>query len=228
MDNGFVWKGSHSTDYGIVPESLPQKSTAEARVEKQVLPGRDGFLTVKDNSFEGQIKPVEFHMMDAAEVDSVKLWLTGTDRVIFSNQPDRYYKASIISKVDLAEIIPILHKGLVQFDCQPFGYLLKGEELITITTPITLYNSGTYESEPYIKIYGTGDIIFRVNDQVLQIGGIADYVEIDTELDEIYKGAESFENASFGDTPLLQVGKNEITWTGAITKIEIIPRWRCL
>lgn len=213
---------------GLYLKAYPPKSTAEERIEKQIVPGRSGFLTVKDNSYEEQIKPVEFHMIDEVEVDHLKAWLTGMDRVIFSNQPDRYYKASIISKVDLAEIVPILHKGVVQFDCQPFGYLLDGEELIQIITPMTLYNSGTYESEPYLKVYGIGDIILRVNDQVLQIKGITDYVEIDTELDEIFKGTVSMENASVGDTPVLEVGDNTITWSGTITKLEIIPRWRCL
>jgi phage-related protein len=30
-----------------------------------------------------------------------------------------------------------------------------------------------------------------------------------------------------GDYPVFSIGKNTISWSGSITKIEVTPRWRC-
>ena len=57
---------------------------------------------------------------------------------------------------------------------------------------------------------------------------IRDSVEIDADLDKIYKGTESMENKASGDAPLFDAGENTIEWTGNVTRVEITPRWRCL
>ena len=44
----------------------------------------------------------------------------------------------------------------------------------------------------------------------------------------IYKGTVSKDCDSSGDCPFLNVGENKIEWEGNITKVEIIPHWRCL
>lgn len=229
MDNGFIWKGVHSNDYDIICETLPSLDTADARIDKILIPGRDGFLTIDEGVREGDIKTVTFHLLNEELLDQIKRWLSGTDKVIFSTQPDRYYKATIISKVNIEEIIPILHKGMVQFDIQPYGYLFTGADLITITSSGSFIgNKGNYKSEPYIKIYASGDITLNINNQSIRITNVDEYVELDTQLDEIFKGTTSMEDEATGECPFLEEGSNEITWIGSISKIEIIPRWRCL
>lgn len=228
MNNGFVWKDSHSDEYKLVCESLPGKDTADERFYKHVVPGRNGYLIEMENTLESLTKSVTFHMLDETNVDGLKAWLRGTDKVIFSNQEDRYYNATIVNKMELAELIPILHKGIIQFECQPLGYLLDGDNKITLTTPTNINNPGTYYSEPLIRIYGSGNISFYINNQYLKIDNVNEYVDIDTELDEVFKGTVSMDNKSSGDTPILEVGENDITWNGTVTKVEIIPRWRCL
>lgn len=229
INHGFIWKGLHSfDDMNIVCDSLPQKDIADTRIEQIIVPGRSGYLTKEKDGHDPLTKSVTFHLLDEQEVDRIKLWLSGTNKVIFSNEPDRYYKATIISKVELSEIIPILHQGMVQFECQPYGYLLEGDEPILLTEPSILYNLGTYKSEPYIKVYGSGDIKLIIDDQILSIKNVSDYVEIDTDLDMIYKGTVSKDCDSSGDCPFLNVEENKIEWEGNITKVEIIPRWRCL
>ena len=230
INDGFIWKDLHSRDdMNIVCESVPQEDIADTRIEQIIVPGRSGFLTVEKEGHEPITKSVTFHLLDEQEVDKVKQWLTGTDKGIFSNEPDRYYKATIISKVELNEVIPILHKGIIQFECQPYGYLLDGDYTITINSSGTeIYNPGTYKSEPHFKIYATGDIKLIVNEQILAIKNVVDYVEVDTDLDMVYKDTVSKDGESYGDCPTIAPGINTISWKGTVTKIEIIPRWRCL
>ncbi len=228
MNNGFYWKGQHSDDYQLICDTLPGKDTAEERYIKEVIPGRSGYLIEMENTLESITKSVTFHMTDETNVDGLKAWLRGTDSVIFSNQEDRYYKATIINKLELTELIPILHKGIIQFECQPLGYLLDGDNKITINSNTEIINQGTYYSEPLIRIYGSGTINLYINNQHLKIDNISEYVDIDTELDQIYKGTISMDNNSSGDTPILEVGENIISWTGSVLKIDITPRWRFL
>ncbi|BDR67198.1 hypothetical protein K144312032_14260 [Clostridium tetani] len=226
MKVGFVWRGIHSNEKGLKIISLPNITTPEKREEKIIIPGRSGYLTQSDGSYEGEVKPVEFDYFDN-RFDDIKQWLTGSGEVIFSNEPDRYYKARIINKLDLARVLEKFHSGIIQFDCQPFGYDLNNN-LIIIDKPISIYNEGTYESQPYMKIFGTGDVSLNINNKVIKLKNIIDYIELDSEIMECYKEHQNCNNRMTGEFPILKVGENKISWTGNVNKIEIKPRWRCL
>ncbi|RXM68353.1 distal tail protein Dit [Clostridium tetani] len=226
MKVGFVWRGIHSNEKGLKIISLPNITTPEKREEKIIIPGRSGYLTQSDGSYEGKVKPVEFDYFDN-RFDDIKQWLTGSGEVIFSNEPDRYYKARIINKLDLARVLEKFHSGIIQFDCQPFGYDLNNN-LIIIDKPISIYNEGTYESQPYMKIFGTGDVSLNINNKVIKLKNIIDYIELDSEIMECYKEHQNCNNKMTGEFPTLQIGENKISWSGNVDKIEITPRWRCL
>lgn len=140
MEDGFIWKGIHSSEKGLRIISLPNVTTPELRVEKVVVPGRSGDLTLTDNDYEGEVKPVEFDYFDN-NFDDIKMWLNGTGEVVFSNEPDRYYKARIINKIALDQVLKKFHSGIVQFDCQPFGYDLNNSPIIKITENNVIRNS---------------------------------------------------------------------------------------
>ncbi|NFH48826.1 phage tail protein [Clostridium sporogenes] len=224
METGFVWKGIHSNEKGLKIISLPNITTPEKREEKIIIPGRDGYLTQSDESYEGEVKPVEFDYLDD-RFDGIKQWLTGSGEVIFSNEPDRYYKARIINKLDLARVLEKFHSGIIQFDCQPFGYLQ--DESIQIITQTTIYNQTNVNSQPYIKIYGNGYATLKINNEIIKFTNISDYIELDSEMMECYKSNVPLNHLMIGNFPIFQVGGNNISWTGNISKIEIIPRWRC-
>ncbi|AUM92675.1 distal tail protein Dit [Clostridium botulinum] len=224
MEVGFIWKGIHSNEKGLKIISLPNITTPEKREEKIIIPGRDGYLTQSDGSYEGEVKPVEFDYFDD-RFDDIKQWLTGSGEVIFSNEPDRYYKARIINKLDLARVLQKFHSGIIQFDCQPFGYLQ--DELIEITNSTTIYNQANVNSQPYIKIYGNGYATLKINNEVIKLTNISDYIELDSEMMECYKSNVPLNHLMIGNFPIFQVGENNISWTNNISKIEIIPRWRC-
>ena len=54
------------------------------------------------------------------------------------------------------------------------------------------------------------------------------YVTIDSDKQDAYVDAVLKNRSMNGDFPILKVGKNNITWTGAITKIEVVPNSRWL
>lgn len=230
LDTFFIWKGRESKDFNIMIVELPPVGTFERQIEKKEVQGRDGFLTKDYGAARGDVYPVECYIDNDCDIDSIKAWLTGTDKLQLSHSMDRYYNATIINKVDFAQVIEPLKSILIQFELQPYGYLLDGEEVVTITENNTImWNKGNYKSTPYVKITGSGAVNFYINDQVIQFSEIDSYVEFDSELDTVFKATIPKESTATGDTPILEIGENNIHWsgTGTVTKVEIIPRWRC-
>lgn len=224
----FIFKGIDSSPLLII-NKLPPIIIPDRNVEKIEVPGRNGFLTEDDGTYQGIIKPVECTIRDLSQIDFICSWLTGSGDVIFSNQPDRLFKATIINKIEFSKVAHTFHKFLIQFDCQPHPLMLDNA-LIALTAPTTLFNPGTAYSEPIIKIYGTGDITLTINSNNIYLYNVADYVTIDGVLGDVLKDTGLKNNdASFDwDKFLLQIGENTISWTGTVTKIEITPNWRYL
>lgn len=227
MKDGFIWKGIHSSEKGFKIISLPNISTPEKREEKIIIPGRSGYLTSTDNSYEGEVKSVEFDYF-GNNFDGIKQWLVGSGEVIFSNEPDRYYKARIMNKLDLTRVLERFHSGIVQFDCQPFGYDLQDETITITKNNSTIYNPGTYESQPYIKIFARGDVSLNINNEAIKFTNVTDYIELDSEIMECYKDSKNCSNKMYGEFPILKIGENKISWIGNVDKIKTTPRWRCL
>lgn len=227
MEDGFIWKGIHSSEKGLKIISLPDITTPEQRVEKVVVPGRSGDLTLTDNDYEGEVKPVEFDYFNN-NFDDIKTWLRGTGEVIFSNEPDRYYKARIINKIALDQVLKKFHSGIVQFDCQPFGYSKNNSPIIKITEAKEINNPGTMQSTPVITIYGYGNIDLNINDNIINLTNVSNHIIIDSEIMDCYRDGQLMNNYMKGNFPIFKVGINKISWMGNVQRLEIKPNWRWL
>lgn len=226
--NYFIFKDESTLDYPIVVNTLPSMDSPSERVTKKEVPGRNGDLYVTDGSYESMVKSCKCTLKDNTQIDLIKTWLRGNGNVIFSNQSDRFYRTIIINKIPFEQILRCYSEFVVQFECDPLGYLLEGEDIITITSPLTLYNPGNHYSEPYMKIYGSGNIQLSINNTELILNNIDEYVEVDSDILKCFKGTLNKGNDKIGKYPKLMPGANDISWIGNISKIEIKPRWRCL
>lgn len=225
MQDYFIWNNEWSFDNGLIINKLPPIVRPEERIEKITVPGRHGYMTQSDNTYESVLMTCEC-TLNNGNIDYIKQWLNGSGLVCFSNQEYKFYKARIINQISFEEILRVLHKFIVVFDCQPFAY--DGDEIIEIDHPTSIVNLRTFESEPYIKIYATGDIDLIINSDLIRFTNVDQYIEIDTEIMECYKDTVVQNSKMIGDFPTFKVGENTISWIGNINKIEIKPRWRCL
>lgn len=251
----FIWKGMSSLDKNIIVNRLPAIIKAERIVQKIEVPGKHGFLTIDDRTYKGKIKAVEATLRNG-NIDDVASWLTGEDEVIFSNEPDRKYKAVIISQIDFNKILTDRFKKFtVIFDCQPFAHLTDDEEYIlldkcitrnaTAINPLNSYNpvsltpvgnnepiriyemdktivqSGNWDSEPVITIYGAGNTTLTINDENIIIDNVDGYVTIDSVLMDAYKDTILKNNDMAGEFPKLQAGENILDWIGQVEKIHV-------
>ena len=115
----------------------------------------------------------------------------------------------------------------MNFRCKPFWYL-KDIAPITLTQSSSFVtNPGSVHAEPVITVYGTGTITLMVGMTITELE-ITDKITLDTPLVEAYAGATSLNSCMSGDFPLLLPGKNAVSWSGDVSKVEIQPNWRSL
>jgi Phage-related protein len=211
---------------GVKIISLPPIKLSTKRVTEKEVEGRDGTLTEYDG-YTSDTKNVEADYKGNNPLKILSI-LEGVKEVIFGNLPDRYYKCRLDNQIPLEQVIENqLYNFLISFKCQPFGYLLEGKETIELISPNTIYNGkATYKSKPIITVYGNGPATLTVNNKAFNITEIGGQITLDSDVEEVYEDkGQYFETDSF---PVLVIGENSISWTGNVSKVEIIPNWRCL
>jgi len=204
---------------------LPPVIKAQKDIKKIEVEGRDGFLTQDNGTYKSIVKPVECTIFNSEDIDFICSWLDGSADVIFSNEPDKIYKATIINQVPFEKIAATFHKLIIQFDCQPHKYSVENDPII-LTIAQTIFNPTNTSSKPIIKIYGNGNINLNVNSNVVNLTNVSGYVTINSELVDAYKDTLLFNNSMNGEFPELIKGNNIISWNGAVTKVEILTNWR--
>lgn len=223
----FIWKDKSSDSMDVVVLKMPVISRATEDYDKEPVPGSDETLTIK-NGLVPVTKPVTGHYC-GSDINGFMEWLSGKGNLILGNQEDRYYEAEILDKVEITELVPSqLYKFSCEFFCQPLGYHL-GSNCIEITSTATVYNPGNYKSSPYMKITGAGNITLTINGRNTVFKGVTDFIEVDSKLKNAYRtvngGKSDANNLMYSPFPYLDSGENAISWTGTVSKVEILPRW---
>lgn len=123
----------------------------------------------------------------------------------------------------------------VKFHTQPYKYLVNEKtssfNISEGVTQVEVNNVGLEPSKPIITLYGTGTVEIKINALgKFQVDiGNEGHLTVDSMLEECYKDTTlTLKNRAMGgEFPILSAGKNVITWTGNLTKIEIKPmsRW---
>lgn len=228
--NWFKFNNRSSLEFKtLIVNELPSIIKPAEKVNKYDIESRNGELILPTGFYSNMTKTVECTVRNLNEIDEIVAWIKGSGEVIFSNQEDRYYQAVIVNQIDFDRVIKHYRKFIIQFECQPFGYLLEGEENIILTENNSIIkNSGSMESEPVISITGKGDVELTIGQSIYKINNIEDSIIIDTPLMEVYKGTEVQNRKMKSKFPTLPTESFIIRWVGNVTSIEIKPNWRCL
>lgn len=222
----FILNNIISTDY-LTIETLPSIVRATKDIEKKEVLGRDGFLTHDHGSYRSTVKNVVCWIKNLDNLDLICSWLTGSGDVVFSNEPEKVYEFTIINQIDFSKIIREFHKFIITFECQPKKKNIDNP-LITLESAGTIFNSGTAISKPIIKVYGNGNIDLNINGNIINLTNVSEYVTLDSNLQDSFKGLDYKNYEMNGKFPLLKTENNNISWTGTVDKVEITPNWRWL
>lgn len=233
MRNYFTFNSNDSRSYGVYISGSGVFDAPETEIEKFIIPGRDGDLigtNVRYPNIEVTYPAFIYSSFDT-NLSSLKSMLKSVKsyaRLTDSYHTDEFRKAVFVDAINV-EPTAMLGAGKFDlvFDCKPQRWLTIGESTTTITSSGTsISNPTSFDSLPYIKVTGYGDLY--IGSQKVTIQNVYSTMVIDSEVGDCYSGTYNgnpyvtFQNNNF---PVLNPGANSITFSGTISKVEIVPRW---
>lgn len=232
MKYSFTWNGVSSTSEGIRLREMPQIVRPEERVNHIVIPGRSGELTETEGTdiYNSYIQTVPIAVDSLAHVKDIEWWLRGDGYVTFCNESNRKQRARVINAVTFQKHSKnsSWYEAEVQFYCDPLKEALTESSVEITSSGGTITNPGDVESRPLITIIGSGDITIRINDRALVLEGVVSGWKVDSDLEWVIDGTTPLSGVCSGDFPRIRTGESAVQWTGNVTKLIILPRWRYL
>ena len=221
-----------TTIKGLLIQSLPPITKPLMRTSVMEIDGRDGDI-VTPLGFQAYDKPMSIGLFGDYDVYEVIRYFNSDGIVIFSNEPDKFYKYQIIQQINFEKLIRF-KTATVTFHVQPFKYSAV-DDVFTFNVDnvdnFSIFNRGNVVAKPKLTIYGSGTIVLNINgSDLFEIDlGSADYITIDSAQMNAYQGETLMNRYVVGDYSnlTLNVGTNVISWTGNVTQIEIenFSRW---
>ena len=241
----FKWRGINSGEYGYL-ESLPLDIRAERTTSIVELPN-GGPIVFETDGYKASKITLNLGLSDISNenLDDIAAWLRGEDKLFFSNDPDRYYRAVCNGSYIGKNIINRLGKIPISFDILPFKY--QDQDIETIELPIVEQADHNYhldfstvdipescmDTMPVFKIYGTGELgIFNFAHYTsIKAYDVTDYFILDVQKGAMY---DSSGNVILNDTSS-NVSKfvclpdyNNFRVDATVTKVELLAntvRW---
>lgn len=228
----FSWRGIDSRTQRIIVNEYPAIMRAKERTTPIIVPGRPGSLTLTEgvDVYETIARVCLCTLTPQADIQSLVAWLRGAGDVVFGNEPGYAYEARIDGQISLDKLIRKWRTFAVPFVCQPFKKNAEPERDLILTAAGSVWNPGQVASHPLVLVEGSGNITIKVNGRETAITGLSGAIRIDSELGMAMNTTitENLSEQVAGVWPVLDVGKNNISWTGSVTRLTITPRWRWL
>ena len=240
----FTYNGQSSADFGLHIQSKNVFSAPEYDAEFTSVPGRSGDIINSNRRFANvKVTYTVFLARKntaalAAVLRDIKGWLYAEPEryhELTDSYDAEYFRYGVISdSLDIEEQLNKVGSFTVTFNCKPYKYSYAGQQTVAADdSTLTVSNPTASESKPYIKLYGSGMVTLNASSgdstSSWTISAIDEYIEIDSELMNCFKGTVLKNDTVTGDGfPLLQSGVSTIACVGDVTRIEIIPRWCCL
>lgn len=238
MQNGFKFGDKTTADFSMHVEKFPAQIGAQRKHNTVSVPGRNGDLHFLENAFTNytQVYECYFHgeLSTPEQAHAVKAWLLGDGsyrRLEDIYDPQHFRLASFRGPLDIENILNKYGRCTVCFDCAPQAFLKSGEYAVSFSTAGVLHNPTAYTALPMITVYGNAAGTLTIGANTVTIKSIADPLILDCDTQNAYSqpgdGAPQNQNGNILAIPFpsLSPGDNVISFTGGITRIEIIPRW---
>lgn len=213
-------------EFALVVQNLTRRKRAEERIERHTVEGRSGQIIDRLGTFESYEREVTFANFEKDKVRDINKWLSGNGILRTSVDPDGFFYADVIDVMERNPLGCCRNSMKVTFLVEPFFYLERGRHPIKTNKSISIYNLGTIYSEPVIKVYGNGSGRLSINNKIINLRNIENYVTIDSKLKITHKDNLPKGKDMTGEYPIFEEGRNYISFSGGITKLEIVPYWR--
>lgn len=164
---GFTFNGKHSDDFGIYFRSIDRTVIPEKRKKEFEILGRSGTLELVSNEYEkrfitgviGVFRTSDFHDL-RTQSRNLAGWLTGSGLLIFDDEPEKAYEATVYSAVGI-EQLEVLPRGNIEieFECQPFAVSTDPQRKVaegSENTQLIIRNNGNIQTCATFIIKNTG------------------------------------------------------------------------
>lgn len=244
--NWIILNGKRSTLIkGLIIRSLPPITKPLVRTSVETIDGRDGDIVTR-LGYAAYDKTVEIGLAGNYDVDQVIKFFSapkplrsqvevGTEEgeVIFSNEPDKYYRYAVYEAIDFERLLRF-KTATVTFHVQPFKYSAADEEIEVSTSGssgvVTLFNRGNIYSKPIITVLGSGTV------NIMKYGAVGlnmteqSMLTLNCQDANVYSiGGELANRCAIWEPKYLfmDVGSNSFSWSGTVSKfiIKDYSRW---
>lgn len=230
-----IYNGRSSKEIGLEVETFPEYHTPKRTYEKIHIPGRNGDLLIDGGCWENVVRSYSvsigsYDRFYYEMANKVSEWLHSSityARLEDSYEPEYYRLATYLEELSMSNIFDHGGKATIEFDCKPQRFLKIGDEPVVITDSTTLQNPTGFSSNPIIKIHGTGSGVLTVGEYPVVISEIGEQIIIDSEIQDAYYGGIN-KNPMItipNGFPKLDIGLNNIGFSGGITGVEVMPKW---
>lgn len=212
----FYFKGENSfSDHRCFIDNELSEQQATKRIESIKVLGRSGRLHRTFGDYDSFNYPIEMQLVDFKEIDSVKRWLMGTDKIVLSTDPDKYRIATVMSDskpIPYANEMNTFWKFTVTFELDPFRRTLRNEIVRISEGTFKIHNPGMVPAMPYFELNSKGgDVKITVNGREFVLKDTKKgLVTVDCERQVVKQGTSFIKN--IGDIPLAE---NEDPYTGS-------------
>lgn len=221
-----IYNDISSTEKGLKVLEMPYSSKAGQIRETTKIPGRPEPLVMLKDNLENKEHTVVFEVSPGADIRDIFSWISGSGKLILSDEPDKYYNAISCEPVKAIRENDIYRIITVVFETGPFAYSVNNEPTEYTSQEIWLTNTGSYYCQPVYKLYGSGNLILVVNNDIentFTVYNVDEYVTVDAEKLLVHKNGTFLK--SKGKLPFLNIGDNRIQTNASKIEITKNERW---
>ena len=234
-----LFNGVSSKDVGIEVETFPTYDIPEREYEAIHVPGRNGDIIIDNGTYKNvkrsyQVSIATYNIPYSQKMAGVAKWLhsaPGYARLEDSYEPDFYRLGYYNEEVSLENLFNEAGKATINFTCKPQRFYKSGDMPVEFTSSGALQNRTVNIALP--KVIVTKDTTegkFTIgNATITVLADAGTSIIVDSELQDAYnvlgENMNSYITFDDGIFPILEPGNNIVSFTGGITKLEVIPRW---
>lgn len=231
MNNLYFNNKSAFDDFDLVVVNAIEYPFVQEIIEKVDIEGnKNGYLTIKTGQYQNMKISVTFRLIKMDNYKNrmreINLWLNDIEDncLFFDDYREKCYKVKVCNINPIKDLNFTSADFGVEFELFPFVF--KNDEYYqTVENNSEIYYEGDIKSEPIIKLQLTAseqNISLFIGEQEIQLKNVKGTVIINSEKKLITDETKrSLSKRMIGNFPILNKGKNNISWSGNINEFSI-------
>lgn len=213
---------------GLLISSLPPISKPQVRTQVETVDGRDGDL-VTPLGFSAYDKVITIGLTYGYDIDDVIEYFNSEGVVVFSNEPDKFYRYAIYEQIDFDKLIRF-KKAEVTLHCQPFKFSTTEAPIVRNGSgagiSANVVNSGNIYSRPELLLTGSGNATVDLNSSEIlsvDLDSANGAIFIDSENMNAYGANSAINNVIAYINPVQDLHGYSKPWSGGGGKNKLEP-----